>query len=360
VLFPGASAAGARLPQIMNKIDRRAFLKLSSASFAALALPSPRAAVGSVSFPDGERLCRVTEPHAELFSRPTPDSKVMGEKEFDDVLVVYRDVIGKGIYPRNHVWFETPEGFIWSARAQPVRNQPNDLLVSIPEEGIWTEVTVPYVEGRWKPDSRSDTRYRLYYSMVLNVEARELGPEGGTWYRVHDENGVVMYAHGESFRLIQPEELDPISPEIEDKSIVVNLSRQDLSVRESGVEVYYCRISSGYSYYPSDGIIRWYTPVGNMWIWRKMVSRHFSGGDAVSGFDLPGTGWTMLFHGGGAALHSTYWHNDFGTPRSAGCINMRPEDAKWVFRWTLPRIEYRPGDLTVQWPNPGTRVIVEA
>jgi hypothetical protein len=67
----------------------------------------------------------------------------------------------------------------------------------------------------------------------------------------------------------------------------------------------------------------------------------------------------VLFHGSGAALHSTYWHADYGAPRSRGCINLLPEDAKWLFRWMHPVVDYRPGDLTVQWPNPGTRVIVE-
>jgi hypothetical protein len=27
------------------------------------------------------------------------------------------------------------------------------------------------------------------------------------------------------------------------------------------------------------------------------------------------------------AIHSTYWHNNFGEPISHGCVNVRPEDA---------------------------------
>jgi lipoprotein-anchoring transpeptidase ErfK/SrfK len=82
-----------------------------------------------------------------------------------------------------------------------------------------------------------------------------------------------------------------------------------------------------------------------------------SGGDWVSGYDLPGVGWTILFSGTGAAIHSTYWHNDFGTPRSRGCINVAPEDGKWLFRWSNPPVPYRPGDVTIA-DYTGTRVIV--
>ena len=40
------------------------------------------------------------------------------------------------------------------------------------------------------------------------------------------------------------------------------------------------------------------------------------------------------------ALHSAFWHNGFGHPRSHGCVNLAPDDARWLFEWagpTLPR-----------------------
>jgi len=38
------------------------------------------------------------------------------------------------------------------------------------------------------------------------------------------------------------------------------------------------------------------------------------------------------------ALHAAYWHDDFGTPRSHGCINLAPEDARFLFQWTAPQL----------------------
>jgi lipoprotein-anchoring transpeptidase ErfK/SrfK len=74
---------------------------------------------------------------------------------------------------------------------------------------------------------------------------------------------------------------------------------------------------------------------------------HMTGGTTGGGYDLPGIGWTTLFSSNGVAVHSTFWHNSFGVPRSHGCVNARPDDAKWVFRWTRPEVQYDPGDVTI-------------
>jgi lipoprotein-anchoring transpeptidase ErfK/SrfK len=38
------------------------------------------------------------------------------------------------------------------------------------------------------------------------------------------------------------------------------------------------------------------------------------------------------------ALHGAHWHDDFGTQRSYGCINLAPIDAAWLFNWTSPEV----------------------
>ena len=80
------------------------------------------------------------------------------------------------------------------------------------------------------------------------------------------------------------------------------------------------------------------TPAGDWSILRKRPTRHMAGDDAAppNFFDLPGVPWVSYFHWWGVSIHGTYWHNDYGRPRSHGCVNMTPENAKWIFRWTLP------------------------
>jgi lipoprotein-anchoring transpeptidase ErfK/SrfK len=71
-------------------------------------------------------------------------------------------------------------------------------------------------------------------------------------------------------------------------------------------------------------------------------------------YDLPGVPWVSFFTGNGEAFHGTYWHNDFGHPRSHGCINLSNSAAKFIYRWTRPTVP--PGTDYLHVPNYGTAV----
>jgi hypothetical protein len=61
-------------------------------------------------------------------------------------------------------------------------------------------------------------------------------------------------------------------------------------------------------------------------------------GDAVGDeYDLRDVPYVQYFKEG-YALHAAYWHDGFGTPRSHGCINLSPLDARWLFSWTAPSV----------------------
>lgn len=53
---------------------------------------------------------------------------------------------------------------------------------------------------------------------------------------------------------------------------------------------------------------------------------------AGPGYYLPNVPYTM-YYDRGYGLHGTYWHNNFGTPMSHGCINLRTEEAAWLYEW---------------------------
>jgi hypothetical protein len=49
------------------------------------------------------------------------------------------------------------------------------------------------------------------------------------------------------------------------------------------------------------------------------------------------------------AMHVAVWHEDFGNPKSAECVNVSPEDGRFLFGWTSPALPegwggIRPGD----------------
>jgi hypothetical protein len=68
--------------------------------------------------------------------------------------------------------------------------------------------------------------------------------------------------------------------------------------------------------------------------------------------------WTQNFSGP-HALHSAYWHDDWGTNKSGGCINVSPLDGKKLFAWTEPALpEGWHGVRWMPWRGPATVMVI--
>ena len=50
------------------------------------------------------------------------------------------------------------------------------------------------------------------------------------------------------------------------------------------------------------------------------------------GYYLRDVPYVMYFYRG-YGLHGAYWHNNFGTPMSHGCVNLSVDDARWLYEW---------------------------
>ena len=364
---------------IDTSYSRRGFLKLGALSLGALALrPWDNWSQLLDEFPDAEQLGRICVGKVDIRSRPSLNAEAVGVLYEDAIVVWLREVVGEAPMGRqSRRWVETPDGYVYAPSVQPVRNQPNVPVTEMPQtglgKGMWVEVSVPQTQIFLERDTAASAwlQYaldyglvpRLYYSQVIWVDDIRTSSQGQVLYRINERYGPgdLFWAAAEAFRPLTEEEIAPISPEVENKKVVVDVTptRQILSLYEGNSEVYACRISSGAKWNAEGAIVEeWGTPIGeNHRIWRKMISTHMSGGQTGTGYDLPGVAWTTLFTGEGVAVHSTFWHNDFGTPRSHGCVNCAPDDAKYVFRWTLPVIPYDPGDMTIAMPG-GTQVDV--
>ncbi|MFC1598155.1 L,D-transpeptidase [Patescibacteria group bacterium] len=110
-----------------------------------------------------------------------------------------------------------------------------------------------------------------------------------------------------------------------ERYIEVNLSEQIEYVWEDGYLSNVFLVSTGLPGTP--------TPTGDFSVMTKIANHLYEG----PGYYLPNTPWNLRFHSLGAGrsyyLHSAYWHNNFGNQMSHGCINMRYNDAKWLFYW---------------------------
>lgn len=105
-----------------------------------------------------------------------------------------------------------------------------------------------------------------------------------------------------------------------ERRIEVDLSEQTLTAWQGDVIVLHTIVSTGRSEYP--------TVTGTWPIQIKLRSTRMIG----PGYNTPDVPWTMYFFRG-YAVHGAYWHNNFGTPVSHGCVNMRPDEAKLLFDW---------------------------
>ncbi|HEX4335481.1 MAG TPA: L,D-transpeptidase family protein [Polyangiaceae bacterium] len=76
---------------------------------------------------------------------------------------------------------------------------------------------------------------------------------------------------------------------------------------------------------------------GEFLIHTKHVTITMDGDEVGDEFDLRDVPYVQYFKEG-FAFHAAYWHDGFGTPRSHGCVNLSPLDARWLFAWTLPSV----------------------
>lgn len=98
----------------------------------------------------------------------------------------------------------------------------------------------------------------------------------------------------------------------------IDLSEQALYAYEYDTLVNSFLVSTGTWQYP--------TVQGQFHVYVKYRYADMSG----PGYYLPDVPYTMYFYDG-YGLHGTYWHDNFGTPMSHGCVNLRTDNAGWLF-----------------------------
>ncbi len=326
-------------------LSRREFLTLALAGLAGIAwewLPWPDKKDYDDLTPLG--LGRVTIRRISVRPEPSFAAPVVGYLHRDMVVRLLEVIESPAGPAHNPRWYRIIGGYVHSGYIQRVRVDLQKPWVGrFPETGWLGEISVPFTRAYRKTKKRWQKVYRLYYQAVFWVLGTTQGPDGDIWYRLWDELLRVEYAvPGAHIRLIPPEKLTPLSPEVppEEKRILVNLKTQRLFAFEGKDVVFETTISSGIPREePGPNGIPTKTPTGKFRIFNKTPSRHMGEGDLVSSLDayeLPGVPWVAFFHPTGVAFHGTYWHDNFGIPMSHGCVNMRTEEALWLYRWSHP------------------------
>jgi hypothetical protein len=335
--------------------SRRDFLKLTGYGLMGMFLPNPSVILPRQDFFDNLQARVISR---TLRSYEEPDFNAKRKKLYwrDLVLPIVNTAVSEDETDYNRVWYEVEDGgYVYSGVVQPVRTILNEAQ-HIPLTGALGEISVPFTDA-YESLQAPAVLYRLYYETVHRVLASAIHPvDGSIWYYLLDDKfGVNYYVKGDHVRLLTPEELEPLSPNLSlaDKRVEVRLNDQLVLAYEKNNLVFATRASTG-------GRLRtgtYTTPDGEFKTFHKRPTRHMAAGDlAASGFDLPGVPWVIYILENGISFHGTYWHNDYGRPRSHGCINLTPQAAKWLFRWTMPTV---PIDKEFVYGYEGTRVDVK-
>lgn len=127
--------------------------------------------------------------------------------------------------------------------------------------------------------------------------------------------------------------------------IRVDLGQQQVIAYEGQEPVRAFVVSTGLPSHP--------TVTGEFRIRMKVSEQTMSGDD----YFLPGVKWVQYFYED-YGFHGTYWHEDFGIPKSHGCVNMTNVDAKWLFDWAGPVWDQETVWFRPTAENPGTLVLV--
>ena len=335
--------------------SRRDLLKASGTGLLGLFLADLR--LERVLATETPKQGRSTMSGVNVFSEPFFNANKTYLLHRDEVVDISTEVKGDYGYgnPFNLNWYQVNgEGYAYSGAIQPVEILHQKPVFDIPEVGVLGEIAVPFSDTRRASSVFADRGYRVYYSTTHWITDTVVNrDEKSIWYKIYDrQTKESLYVPAHEMRIVSPDELRPLASEVpqEKKRIYVDLATQTVTAFEGENPVLVTRCASG-----AKGTE---TPLGEFRTYHKGPSIHMTNqGDGTENtYHLPGVPWVSFFTGSGVALHGTYWHNDYGRPSSRGCVNLTPNDAKFIYRWTQPEVPI--GTPYLNQPGDGTLVQV--
>ncbi|MCL9972234.1 MAG: L,D-transpeptidase [Candidatus Pacebacteria bacterium] len=195
------------------------------------------------------------------------------------------------------------------------------------------------VVARSAPTTTADVQKQLRSGVVLAVSSTTVSADGHEWYQVEfnewlrypERKDGTWYVRSDLVRHFTDTgtELLSTTTATTTKRIVIDRSEQKLYAYEGDTLFLAVPVSTGRELTP--------TPRGTFTIFKKTPSRYMQGpipGLTEKEFDLPGVPWGMYFTEEGGAIHGAYWHDEFGSEWSNGCVNLPLIAARNLYEWT--------------------------
>jgi hypothetical protein len=204
---------------------------------------------------------------------------------------------------------------------------------------IPADIDVPFAlirrDGAWNYELRGDTmvhREKVARRTAVKLTGKEQ-VEGGRRYFETTDGRWLCETH--AARVDRVKRLTKWAQDGE-HWVDVSIANQTLVAYEGSTPVYATLVSTGEAGLDDPETTK-STVTGEFRIFAKHVTTTMSSEVVGEEFQLKDIPYVQYFQEG-YALHAAYWHDDFGIPRSHGCINLAPEDARWVFAWTEPSV----------------------
>ena len=156
-----------------------------------------------------------------------------------------------------------------------------------------------------------------------------------------DGAGGRLYILESDATVAEAKEKMPFGVDAGRKWIHVSITKGTLVAYEGLTPVYATLISPGKGGVPQkgrDNVENATTPTGtyNITFKDRAATMSPETGENRS-FWIQDVPWTQYFNAP-FALHAAFWHERFGEPTSAGCVNLSPVDAQRMFEWSDPKV----------------------
>jgi hypothetical protein len=252
---------------------------------------------------------------------------------------------------RPKVGYSIYETFLWHGRRYAVttdlRVLPTDRLRPIRGSefhgfAIGKDVNFPFAIIR-RPDAklwlyqRSGNKLMDAGNATYRSAVGLTGKQQFFKNRLHFETTDGKWVSDRDASRLDPAKRMPAWGKNGEKWIDVNITKQTIVLYEGVKPVYATLISTGEAGL-EDAQHTTATKRGIFRIHTKHVSATMSSDEIGEEFELRDVPYVMYFDKEGYAMHGAYWHDRFGVPKSHGCINLAPEDARRIFYWTEPQV----------------------
>ena len=268
--------------------------------------------------------------------------------------------VSPGMNGDSNLWWSTTEGYVPLDALQPTEN-PWASQWTVPDSILavngWWGATTSDANVRAGPSTEAPTVGNLPPGNLVKVLVESPGQNvqgSSTWYRIDGGRYAGGWVHSSLIRHAaqpKPNTTPPRGGASSGRWIVVDRGQHSLTVVDNGEPTFVT--------YVALGVAGRDTPAGLYSTWGKYRADEMTSAsvtDPGGYYNLPNVPDTQYYKDGGFAIHGTYWHDDFDSDESHGCINVTWTDGRYLFGQTLPQV--LPGQLTTPTGQDSTDLVI--